>query len=168
MTVTLDHDDVFWEQHTGGDGHRDQPEWSQADGARATAFYADTGARARAFLDLLIDRPGQLLDADWIADQILGSDAARDRTSGRRTVARSIRGMRRAQTESGRRYPFKWFEGRNGSPTRYGMSHLWRRCLPTRDAPQTARGEGAGTGGMPSRARTSTWKSRAVTTWAQI
>jgi hypothetical protein len=40
-------------------------------------------------MNLLIDRPGKLLDADWIAGQILGTDDARARTCARRTVARS-------------------------------------------------------------------------------
>lgn len=124
MTVTLDDDDVFWDQHTGGDGHRDHAEWSQSDGVLAAAFYTATSGRARAILDLLIDRPGQLLDADWIADRILGSDAARGTTSGRASVARGIRGMIPAQTASRRVYPFKWFEGRNGSPTKYAMKPL--------------------------------------------
>ena len=53
-----------------------------------------------------------------------GSDAARGTTSGRAAVARGIRGMIPAQTASGRVYPFKWFEGRNGSATRYGMKPI--------------------------------------------
>lgn len=117
--MTLDDHDPLWEQHNGGSGHRDDPEWSAPDLARAGAFYAATGGRARSILDLMIDRPGQLLDANWIADQIAGrsmSGLARPQV-----VARGIRDMRTAQTASGRRYPFYWWRGQNGSPTMYAM-----------------------------------------------
>ena len=56
--MTLGDDDPLWGQHDGGSGHRDYPEWSEDDGERAAVFYAAIPARARLFLDLLIDRSG--------------------------------------------------------------------------------------------------------------
>lgn len=115
--MTLDDDDTLWDQHDGGSGHRDLPEWSGADGSRAAAFYAATRGRARSVLDLLIDHPGERLDAEWLADQIAdGTAAARPQL-----VARAFGGMSRVKAESGRRYPFYWWRGRNGEPTEYAM-----------------------------------------------
>jgi hypothetical protein len=70
--------DPAWEDHDGGRGHRDAPEWSQADGGRAEAFYAVVHGDARMILDLMIDHPGGLLDADWITDQIRPSGSCTD------------------------------------------------------------------------------------------
>jgi hypothetical protein len=55
--MTLDDDDPLWEQHDGGSGHSEHPEWSAADVQRAAAFYAATRGRARSFLDVLINHP---------------------------------------------------------------------------------------------------------------
>ena len=62
-----------------------------------------------------------MLDSDWVADQILKTGAASGRTNHRLAISRAIRDMVPAQAMSGRRYPFKWFRGRNGAPTRYAM-----------------------------------------------
>ena len=119
--MTFNDDHPIWDSFSGGDGHRAHTDWSAAEGSRAAAFYAAMDNRSRSYLDLLIDRPGELPGADWIADEMFGSDPAVDKTSRRRRVARSIRGMNVAHTASGLRYPFKWFKGRNGAATKYGM-----------------------------------------------
>jgi hypothetical protein len=118
--VALDDADPVWDQHDGGSGHRDQPEWSQADGQRAVAFYAATTGRARTLLDLLIDHPGDQLGADWLASQIAGDNAKG--VAKPQSVARAFGDMRTAQTASGRRYPFYWWR-ENGSPAKYAMKH---------------------------------------------
>jgi hypothetical protein len=131
--VKLKDDDPLWAQHDGGSGHRDDPDWNETDAPRASAFYATTKGRGKAFLDLMIDRPGELLDADWIASQIAGPST--DGRADRQIVARALRDLRAAQTASGRRYPFYWWSGRNGSPTQYAMkptvAGLFRRVRPT-------------------------------------
>jgi hypothetical protein len=116
----LDHDDPFWEEHDGGDGHQGPPEWSQADAERAEALYAAVHDDARMILDLMIDHPGELLDADWIADQIRPTGADADRAR-RRLVAGSLAALSGPREASQRRYPFYWWHGRDGSPTRYAM-----------------------------------------------
>jgi hypothetical protein len=120
VLVTLDDDDPLWEQHDGGSGHRDHPDWSEGDGGRAAAFYSGTSGRARSLLDLLIDHPGEQLDADWLGDQIAGESA--DGLARPQLVARAFGDMRQAQMASGRRYPFYWWRA-NGSSTRYAMRH---------------------------------------------
>jgi hypothetical protein len=116
--MALEDDDHIWEQHDGGAGHRGYPEWTAADGPRAAEFYSSTRGRARSLLDLLIDNPGEQLDADSLADQIAGENA--NGLAKPQLVARAFRDMRSAQTASGRRYPFYWWS-ENGSPSRYGM-----------------------------------------------
>jgi hypothetical protein len=114
--------DPLWDTFSGREGHRDGPDWTAADGQLAAEFYAACQNSARRLLDLLIDRPGQLLESDWIDGQIFGPNA-RDNTNRRNAVASSVGGLAGAQIQSGRRYPYKWFEGRNGSPSQYGMKH---------------------------------------------
>src|SRR5437868_3732018 len=56
----------LWKRHTGLEGHRGE-EWRwPEDAARAETFYATIGGKAKVFLDLLIDRPGQLVDVEDI------------------------------------------------------------------------------------------------------
>ncbi len=76
---------------------------------------------ARMILDLMIDHPGQLLDAGWIADQIRPSDADGDQTRRRRMVSGLLGALSGPRNASQRRYPFYWWHGRDGSPTRYAM-----------------------------------------------
>jgi hypothetical protein len=106
-------------------GDSNHPEWSEADAALASAFYAATRGRARSLLDLMIDHPGEQLDADWLGDQIAGESA--DGRARPQLVARAFRDMSRAQTESARRYPFYWWRG-NGSATRCGMRPAVASC----------------------------------------
>jgi uncharacterized protein DUF6416 len=109
--VTIRDDHPLWEQHSGLQGHRGR-EWDQSDTAEAEAFYLATGGKAKIFLDLLIDHPGELLDVERIC-------ALRpDTFSGSRSIAGALNGLYRAHQASGRRYPFYWWAG---SPSRYAM-----------------------------------------------
>lgn len=110
----LNDDHPYWERHTGLEGHRGQ-EWQPADSTQAEAFYASIGGKARVFIDLLIDHPGQLLAVDDICG------LRPDDFSGSRSIAGALNGLRTAHLASGRRYPFYWWAG---SPTRYGMKPL--------------------------------------------
>jgi Family of unknown function (DUF6416)/Domain of unknown function (DUF3883) len=114
----LDDDDPLWEQHDGGSGHRELPEWSASDAQRAAAFYTAVRGRGRVLLDLLIDHPGEQLGAGWLASQIV-DETPRGRALPQ-LVARAFRDMQPAQAVSGRRYPFYWWRG-NGAGASYGM-----------------------------------------------
>lgn len=120
--MILSDTDPLWDTFNGGAGHRDWPDWTAADGQLAADFYAATRSTARRLLDLWIDRPGELLESDWIDGQIFGRDGT-EPTNGRNAVASAIRGMTGPRIQSGRRYPYKWFEGLSGAPSRYGMKH---------------------------------------------
>ncbi|MGH4013998.1 MAG: DUF6416 domain-containing protein [Pseudonocardiaceae bacterium] len=108
----LDDDHPLWDQHTGLDGHRVEPEWAASDLKRAQAFYQRVGGKAKVFLDLLVDYPGRLLTVDELCEL---SGAV---FSGSRSIAGAINGLYRPHQSSGRRYPFYWWAG---NPTRYAM-----------------------------------------------
>ncbi len=112
--MILDDNHSTWEQHSGGDGHYG-PEWKSEDLAAAEAFYVSISGKAKVFMDLLIDHPGQLLDVDRIC--ALHPDVF----DGSSSIAGSLSGLHQAHEASGRRYPFYWWEG---SPTSYSMKPL--------------------------------------------
>jgi Protein of unknown function DUF262/Family of unknown function (DUF6416)/Protein of unknown function (DUF1524) len=107
----LDDDHPLWDRHAGGSGH-DGPEWTLADLAKAEAFYASLQGKAKAFMDLVMDRPGQVLDVDEIVEILP------DVFDGSRSVAGALSGLHLPREASGRRYPFCWWEG---NPSRYAM-----------------------------------------------
>jgi hypothetical protein len=84
--MALKDDDPLWERHSGGDAHRG-PEWGAGDSRLAVGFYRSLGGNARLIFDLLMDQPGEQVDADWLAAQIPGpvrggtSDQARPRAA---------------------------------------------------------------------------------------
>lgn len=115
--LVLPDDHLLWEHHSGLGGHRDHPEWDpESDLATAQAFYRlikdKAKAKAKAFLDLLIDHPGQQLSVEDMCRLTGGV------FSGARSIAGSISGLHRSYQASGRRYPFYWWEGQ---PTCYAM-----------------------------------------------
>ena len=59
--------------------------------------------RARVILDLLIDHPGEQLEAGWLASQIAGTSAVG--VPQPQLVARAFRDMQSAQAVSGRSLP---------------------------------------------------------------
>jgi hypothetical protein len=107
----LDDGHPLWDKHSGGSGH-EGPEWTLADLAKAEAFYASLQGKAKAFIDLLIDRPGQVLDVDQILEILPNV------FDGSRSVAGALSGLHLAKEASGRRYPFYWWQG---NPSRYAM-----------------------------------------------
>ncbi|WP_433870480.1 DUF6416 domain-containing protein [Saccharopolyspora sp. CA-218241] len=110
--IVLPDDHPLWEQHSGLDGHRDHPEWDAgADLAVAEAFYGQVGGKAKVFLDLLIDHPGQQLTVDDLCGLAKG-----EVFSGKHSVAGAINGLNHPRQASGRRYPFYWWTG-----SRYAM-----------------------------------------------
>jgi hypothetical protein len=111
-SLVLDDEHPLWDQHSGLDGHRVDPEWATGDLKHVQAFYELVGGKAKVFLDLLIDHPGWLLTVDELCEL---SDGV---FSGSRSVAGAINGLCRAHRSSGRRYPFYWWAG---NPARYAM-----------------------------------------------
>jgi len=114
-----DHD-ALWRRSSGGDGHRGA-EWAPDDVTAAAAFYAALDGNAKAVMDLLIDRPGERLSADWITAQIGDGDAAESASASRHAVAGSLSQLSGPRRDSGRRLPFYWWAGSDGEASDYAM-----------------------------------------------
>jgi hypothetical protein len=141
--LVLADDDPLWEQHSGGDGHRGI-EWGHDDGTRAEEFYTALPENARFIFDLLMDRPGERLTADWIAAQMSGRRAADTRVVGRRSVASSLSATAAPHEMSGRRLPFYWWRN-SGGASLYAMKPTVARLF--HDARRNAGGTHADHGG---------------------
>jgi hypothetical protein len=101
-----------------GSGHSGD-EWRD-DGALAEAFYAALPAITRFIFDLLMDRPGERLTADWIAAQLAQRPGNGARMPGRRSVSASLSFVSQPHKRSGRRLPFYWWR-HDGEASSYAM-----------------------------------------------
>jgi hypothetical protein len=99
-------------------------------------------ARTRFVLDLLMDRPGGRLDADWIATQLSARDGGGAGRPGRRSVPASLSSVSRPHARSGRRLPFYWWRRQDGGASWYAMKPAVARLF--RQARQNAGDAGAG------------------------
>jgi len=118
--LSLDDDDPLWNRHSGGSMHYGT-EWGPGDLARAEVFYAQLGGNTKLIFDLLMDRPGDRIDADRIAAHIARHRPGAGRIPDRRTVATSLSPIRRPYEASGRRLPFDWWKGSSGEASLYGV-----------------------------------------------
>lgn len=112
--LVLAEDHPMWDHHSGGDRHHGHP-WVMPDAiddARSTRRYLP--AKASAFFELLLSEPGRLFTSEEIVDAIdtLKSPAA---------VAGSLNGFVKPTNDNGRPFPFYWWEGADGKPTRYAI-----------------------------------------------
>jgi len=121
--MMLTDDDLLWEQHSGGDGHRG-PEWGAGDGRLAVVFYRSLGQNARLIFDLLMDRPGEQVDADWLATQIPVPVRGGISEPARQVVSGSLSLTGELAAAAGRRLPFYWWKGRDGSASWYAMKPI--------------------------------------------
>lgn len=121
--MVLKDDDLLWEQHSGGDGHRG-PEWGPGDIRRAAEFYRSLAGGARLIIDLLMDHPGQQVDSDRLAAQIHRPTRGGAGRPTRQLVAGSLSATGELAAASDRRLPFYWWEGREGSASWYAMKPM--------------------------------------------
>jgi Family of unknown function (DUF6416) len=119
MNEALDDHDPLWAASSGGDGHHG-PEWSDADADLAQRFYAALSGNAKEIMDVLMDRPGQRLPADWLAEH-LGDNRWPDAAAGRHAVAGSLSAISHLHRNSGRRLPFYWWSATDGQSSVYAM-----------------------------------------------
>jgi hypothetical protein len=118
--MPLDDDDPHWELHAGGDGHTG-PEWREGDRARVAALYASLSGNAKVIFDLMVDHPGECVDADWLAGHLGGRAPGETAERVRHSVSGSLSALNRPHEEPGRRYPFYRWKGTSGEPTQYDM-----------------------------------------------
>ena len=110
-TFVLAEDDPRWTSHSGGSAH-EAPEWTESDLERAAVFYGSLPTRARIFLNLLVDHPGEQLTSKQIcalSNGVFTTD---------HQIAGSIKGLWKPAALAERRYPFTWWQDR---PTRYAV-----------------------------------------------
>lgn len=104
--------DPRWSAHSGEAGHHDAPEWGPADLERAAAFLAELPSQAGRVLEYLLRNPGRTIHCTELVDKVLGGPNEGDPA---RRVAGVLSGMTKAHHNSGRRYPFYWWEAPEGS-----------------------------------------------------
>jgi hypothetical protein len=119
--MTFDDDDPIWEQHTGGSGHSGL-EWKDGDQERARVYYDSIADGTRRIFGLLMDRPGELVDAREIYRHVSGRDWREGDPNWRKSVAARLNSIKNVPSDgSGRRIPFYWWGPSGHTDTRYGM-----------------------------------------------
>jgi hypothetical protein len=118
-SVMLEDDDVLWDRYSGGAGHSGM-KWEDGDKALAEAFYADLPAKGKFVFDLMMDRPGERLTADWIVGELSRRYEDEAHVADRRSVSAILSSVSQPHAHSGRRLPFYWWRNGNG-PSWYAM-----------------------------------------------
>ncbi|MFD3481595.1 DUF6416 domain-containing protein [Streptomyces sp. NPDC058665] len=106
MTVYLTETDPRWAGHSGGEGHYGL-EWGPEDLERAAVFVAELAPQALQLFEYLLRNPGREIHCTELAAKAL---AGSDDLDPARRIAGVLSGMSRAHGNSGRRYPFSWWE----------------------------------------------------------
>lgn len=112
VTVYLTEDDSRWAEHSGGTGHSGAPEWGPQDLERAAAFLAELTPQVQQVFDYLLRNPGRMVHCTELVDKALGGPVEGNPA---RRVAGVLSGMSKGYGNSGRRYPFYWWEAPEGS-----------------------------------------------------
>ncbi|MGW7237063.1 DUF6416 domain-containing protein [Streptomyces sp. NPDC054804] len=112
VTVYLAEADSRWGEHSGEEGHYRDPEWGPEDLERAATFLLELAPQARQMFEYLLRNPGRAIHCTELADKALGWSNEGDIA---RRVAGVLNGMSKADSNSGRRLPFYWWEAPEGS-----------------------------------------------------
>ncbi|MGC9538551.1 DUF6416 domain-containing protein [Streptomyces sp. UG1] len=112
MTVYLTEADPRWASHSGGEGHHDAADWGPEDLERAAVFLAELAPQALQVFKHLLRNPGREIHCTELVDKALGGPNDVDPA---RRVAGVLSGMSKARSNSGRCYPFYWWEAAEGS-----------------------------------------------------
>ncbi len=111
--LVLSEDHPMWDHHSGGNRNTGE-RWDTNEGleyARSLRRYLPD--KASAFFEMLLREPGRLFTSDEIARSLgLKSPSA---------VAGALNGFVKPGRENKRPYPFYWWEGADGRPTRYAV-----------------------------------------------
>jgi hypothetical protein len=126
----FDDNDPRWELHSGGGAQ--WPGVARGRWARAAAFYTSLSGSAKVSFDLMVDHPGECLDADWLARHLGRRAAGETAGRGRHPVSGSLSALNWPHAESGRRYRFRWWKGTGAGPAHEPTS---RRCFAQRAKP---------------------------------
>lgn len=113
QTMIIGDDHPMWSLHSGGSRH-DAPDWGPDDEQLAEAQYRLPPHTAK-FHRVLVDHPGQLLSVEDLARVSKGE------LSSSRVIAGALAGYVQWCERLNRRFPFYWWEGRDGESTKYAM-----------------------------------------------
>jgi hypothetical protein len=111
--LILDDHHKMWLHHSGGSRHSG-PDWQSGDDRLAEAQYRLPPLTAK-FHRALVDHPGQLLSVEDLAEITDGA------LSNSRVIAGALAGYVQWCERLDRRFPYYWWEGRDGESTRYAM-----------------------------------------------
>lgn len=112
LPVYLDDDHPKWSQHDGESGH-DGPEWMAGDHDAALAYYQVLSKTAQQIFDYLRATPGRPVPCNEIVERFnLNSDGTKNNPN---VLAGYMNTTGRARRESGRRFPFYWWETDEGA-----------------------------------------------------
>lgn len=112
--VVLDENHPMWDHHSGGDRHVGE-QWVLPDALEdAAEERAALSPMASPLFELLLSHPGRLWTSEEIMHElpIFKSPAA---------IAGSLNGFVRHKNSNGRAFPFYWWEGPPGTPTRFAV-----------------------------------------------
>lgn len=125
-TLIIGDDHPMWSLHSGGPRH-DAPDWGPGDEQLAEAQYRLPPLTAK-FHRAVMDHPGQLLSVEDLAHLTDGA------LSNSRVIAGALAGYVQWCERLDRRFPFYWWEGRDGESTRYAtqprVAALFRAASP--------------------------------------
>jgi hypothetical protein len=119
--------DEMWAHHDGGSRHR-EPDWT-ADDMPLARTQDRLPPLTAIFHAALVDHPGQILSVEDLAAVTDG------KLANSRVIAGAISGYVKWCERLDRRFPFYWWEGRNGRSAEYAMQQR------VADLFQAARGE---------------------------
>lgn len=126
QALIIGDDHPMWSLHSGGSRH-DAPDWGPGDEQLAEAQYRLPPLTAK-FHRTLMDHPGELLSVEYLARLTDGA------LSNSRVIAGALAGYVQWCERLDRRFPFYWWEGRDGESTRYAMqprvAALFRSVTP--------------------------------------
>lgn len=111
--MIIDNDHPMWSLHSGGSRH-DAPDWGPGDEHLAET-QSELPPLTAVFHRVLVERPGQILSVEDLARITDGE------LSNARVIAGALSGYVNWCERLNRRFPFYWWEGRNGESTRYAM-----------------------------------------------
>jgi hypothetical protein len=111
-------DDPMWSMYSGEAKRYEGPEWGPGDERLVRVLHDRLTRYTAAFHRALVDHPGRLLSVEDLGRLTEGTDA---HLSNNRVIAGAVAGYANWCQSIDRRFPFCWWEGRNGASARYAM-----------------------------------------------
>ncbi len=111
-------DDPMWSMYSGEARRYEGPQWGPGDESLARMLEDRLTPFTAAFHRALVDHPGRLLSVEDL-DKL--TEGTRTHLHNNRVIAGAVAGYAHWCDSIDRRFPFCWWEGRNGASARYAM-----------------------------------------------